>query len=113
VGCVVCGRRQTDPARGASPWQRGVVGGVQVLGCPYCQASGAWARALDTCASCRSTMLVRRLGETVCRACGRVGEGVPAAAATPAAPGTRPDGDATTLADEVSAALDRFFGRAP
>lgn len=108
MGCVCCGRRQTDPAKGASPWQRGVVAGAQVLGCPDCQASGAWAAVLDTCASCRSTMLVRRLGETVCRACGRTGEGVPAAAPAPA----RPD-EGTTLADDVSAALDRFFGRAP
>ncbi len=108
MGCVCCGRRQTDPARGASPWQRGVVRGEQVLGCPDCQASGAWAAVLDTCASCRSTMLVRRLGETVCRACGRVGDGVPAVTAP--AP---PEEGAATLADEVSAALDRFFGRAP
>jgi hypothetical protein len=105
MGCVVCGARQTDPARGASPWQRGVVRGVQVLGCPGCQKSGAWAAALDRCASCGSTALVRRLGETVCRSCGHAGDGVPAESAAGAPPGSG------SLADEVSAALDRFFGR--
>jgi uncharacterized protein (DUF983 family) len=115
MGCVVCGRRQTDPARGASPWQRGVVRGEQVLGCPDCQRSGAWARVLDACASCGSTALVRRLGDTVCRACGHAGDAVPAGdgpalpgdgpASVGERPGTRP------LADEVSEALDRFFGR--
>jgi hypothetical protein len=108
MGCYVCGRRQTDPARGASPWQRGVAGGVQVLGCPDCQRSGAWAAALDTCPRCRSTMLVRRLGETVCRACGHAGDAVPAAA-----PPVRAAPEGPALADEVAAALDRFFGRAP
>jgi hypothetical protein len=53
-------------------------------------------------------MLVRRLGETVCRACGRVGDGVPAASPAPSTEAIGP-----ALADEVSAALDRFFGRAP
>jgi hypothetical protein len=108
MGCVVCGVRQTDPARGASPWQRGVVRGAQVLGCPACQASGAWAAVLDTCASCGSAALIRRLGDTVCRTCGHVGDGVVAAAPGPGAP--PPSG---ALADEVAAALDRFFGRAP
>jgi hypothetical protein len=106
VGCHVCGARQTDPARGTSPWQRGVAGGVQVLGCPDCQASGAWAAALDSCVSCRSTALVRRLGETYCRSCGHEGPGVPAAAPPPAAAGER-----TSLAADVAAALDRAFGR--
>jgi hypothetical protein len=107
VGCFVCGRRQTDPARGASPWQRGVVRGSQVLGCPDCQRSGAWAAVLDACSSCASTALVRRLGETVCRSCGHAGDGV-AAVSAPADP---PPVDRSALADEVSAALDRFFGR--
>jgi hypothetical protein len=106
VGCHVCGRRQTDPARGASPWQRGVVGGTQVLGCPDCQRSGAWAAVLDACAACGSTALLRRLGETTCRACGHTGDGVPAAAPPP----TIPSGN--DLAGDVAAALDRFFGRA-
>ncbi|HEX8003656.1 MAG TPA: hypothetical protein VF519_13270 [Mycobacteriales bacterium] len=106
MGCYVCGTRQTDPARGASPWQRGVVHDVQVLGCPACQASGAWARVLDTCAACGSTALVRRLGETVCRACGHSGGGVAAADAPPPA-ATRP------LGDDVAAALDRMFRQLP
>lgn len=106
MGCHVCGARQTDPAKGASPWQRGVVRGVQVLGCPDCQASGAWAAALDRCASCGSTALVRRLGDTACRTCGHVGD---ALAAPDAAP--EPEPATGSLADEVAAALDRFFGR--
>ena len=107
MGCYVCGARQTDPARGASPWQRGVVRGRQVLGCPDCQASGAWARVLDACASCGSTALVRRLGETVCRTCGNAGDGVAAADAPP------PAQPASGIADEVSAALDRMFRQMP
>lgn len=106
MGCHVCGARQTDPVKGASPWQRGVAGGEQVLGCPDCQASGAWAAALDRCAACGSTALVRRLGETACRACGHAGDGRPAAA-----PPDRAAGERAALAEEVAAALDRAFGR--
>jgi hypothetical protein len=106
VGCYVCGARQTDPVKGASPWQRGVVRNEQVLGCPACQASGAWAAALDRCASCGSSALVRRLGETACRACSFVGDGVAAAGATPARSAER-----DAIAAEVAAALDRAFGR--
>ncbi|HVF06418.1 MAG TPA: hypothetical protein VNA20_16370 [Frankiaceae bacterium] len=112
MGCYVCGARQTDPARGASPWQRGVVGGQQVLGCPDCQASGEWAASLDRCAGCGSTALARRLGETTCGACGQAGDGLPAALPPPRrspAPGS-PAGPGA-LADEVRAALDRAFGR--
>ena len=107
MGCYVCGTRQTDPARGASPWQRGVVGGAQVLGCPACQASGEWARALDACASCGSTALLRRLGDTVCRACGHVGDGVAADGAPPRPPAPG------SLSDDVAAALDRVFRQMP
>jgi hypothetical protein len=106
VGCHVCGARQTDPARGASAWQRGVVAGEQVLGCPSCQASGTWAASLDRCAACGSTALLRRLGETVCRACGHAGDGVPAADPPP-----RRAAERAEIAAEVSAALDRAFGR--
>jgi hypothetical protein len=106
MGCYVCGARQTDPAKGASPWQRGVAGGSQVLGCPSCQASGAWAAALDRCAACGSTALRRALGETACRACGHLGDGVAAAA-----PPDRTAGERAALAEEVAAALDRAFGR--
>lgn len=106
MGCYVCGARQTDPVKGASPWQRGVVRNEQVLGCPDCQASGAWAAALDRCASCGSPALVRRLGETACRACSSVGDGVPAEGASPARSAER-----SAIAAEVAAALDRAFGR--
>ena len=108
AGCYVCGARQTDPARGASPWQRGVVRGEQVLGCPSCEASGAWAASLDACAGCGSTALLRRLGDTVCRACGHAGDGVPAADPPP-----RAEQAARPVSDEVAAALDRVFGRGP
>lgn len=109
MGCHVCGTRQTDPVRGASPWQRGVVGGVHVLGCPACQASGECAKVLDRCAACGSTALLRRLGETACRACGHVGDGVAADGAPPP-----PERDAAaSLSDEVAAALDRMFRQMP
>ena len=106
MGCYVCGARQTDPARGASPWQRGVVRNEQVLGCPDCQQSGAWAAVLDQCAACGSTALVRRLGETACRSCGEVGPSVPVSRETAV-----PRGDRSAIAAEVAAALDRAFGR--
>ena len=106
MGCYVCGVRQTDPARGPSDWRRGVAGGEQVLGCPSCQRSGAWAASLDRCAACGSTDLVRRLGETTCRACGFSGDGVAAAS-----PPVRSAGERAALADDVAAALDRAFGR--
>ena len=107
MGCYCCGARQTDPAKGGSPWQRGVVRGEQVLGCPGCQADGAWAAALDRCEACGSTALLRSLGETRCRACGHLGDGLAAPGAPPRAEPER------ALADEVAAALDRHFGRAP
>jgi hypothetical protein len=106
VGCYVCGARQTDPARGASAWQRGVAGGEQVLGCPSCQSSGAWVASLDRCGACGSTALLRRLGETVCRACSFAGDALPAVA-----PPDRRAAERAALADEVAAALDRAFGR--
>jgi len=106
MGCYLCGTRQTDPARGASPWQRGVVRGEQALGCPACQASGEWARVLDACAACGSTALVRRLGETSCRTCGHAGDGV-------SAPDAPPRAAPPPIGDEVSAALDGLFGRRP
>ena len=105
MGCYCCGTRQTDPVKGASPWQRGVVAGEQVLGCPACQASGAWAASLDRCASCGSTSLVRRLGETGCRTCGRTGESLPAESPPARVLPSR------TLAEEVAEALERAFDR--
>ena len=108
--CYRCGARQTDPVKGTSPWKRGVRAGVQVLVCPPCQVRGDWMTDLDRCQECGSTMLVRLLGETQCRACG---ESRPESAAlhrAGRAPGVAEG--ATGLADEVEAALDRFFGRA-
>jgi hypothetical protein len=62
-------------------------------------------------------MLVRLLGDTCCRACGAsqvdssVGAtGRPVSAAGSGVPAS--SANAGGLADEVAAALDRFFGRA-
>ena len=98
--CYNCGARQTDPGKGPSPWKRGVIDDEQVLVCPDCQRSHDWTADLDRCQSCGSTMLVRALGETRCRACSWTKE------ASGAAP--RADG---SLAQDVEAALQRRFGR--
>lgn len=71
--CVQCGKNQTDPARGKSPWARYVTGGRQVLLCPECQAADpAWPSRSDRCAACGSTRLSMMLGSVVCRACGAI-----------------------------------------
>jgi hypothetical protein len=98
--CYRCGARQVDPGKGPSPWGRGVANGQQVLVCPECQRTAAWQDGLDRCAECGSVALVVRLGEVTCRGCGR----------TWAAAVDSPAGD-PALAAEVSAALDRLFGR--
>ncbi|GII91816.1 hypothetical protein [Sinosporangium siamense] len=100
--CYRCGARQTDPARGASPWKRGVLDETQVLVCPDCQR--AHAPELDSCASCGSTALICRLGEVECRDCGvvRLAETHGRLASS----GTTPD-----LSAEVEAALSRVLGR--
>src|SRR5512142_915559 len=72
--CWQCARRQTDPARGPSPWRRGVLGGEQVLVCPDCSSEPDWDANLDACARCGSRRLVKALGEVSCRACGAAGE---------------------------------------
>jgi hypothetical protein len=73
--CVRCGKRQTDPAKGASPWARYVTGGEQVLLCPACQAADpGWVATSDRCPTCGSTRLSMMLGSVVCRACGGIGE---------------------------------------
>ena len=105
VGCVRCGRRQVDPDSGPSLWRRAVLGGSQVLVCPDCQGEG-WTEDLDSCSSCASTMLVKRLGEVACRACGATEPGPPAARPVPVGP-------AEALAADVAAALDRILGRDP
>lgn len=96
--CYRCGARQVDPGKGPSPWKRGVIGDEQVLVCPDCQSTHDWTADLDKCESCGSTMLVRALGETRCRACSFVKQ----------ATGKVRNADAT-LADDVAAALRRRF----
>ena len=113
--CYRCGVRQTDPERGKSPWRRGVVHDRLVLICPACQDSTDWTAELERCAKCRSTHLIRRLGQVECLDCGLVRE--PEAALIPglvpgAIPGQAPPAPADRgLADEVSRALDRLLGR--
>jgi ribosomal protein L40E len=123
--CYRCGARQIDPARGHSPWRRGVRGDQQVLVCPGCQASTDWTADMDKCGQCGSAHLVRRLGEVECRDCGTVispaevpAEGpallsAPPAAGPPAAgPGERAaTGRAPGLSEEVALALERVLRR--
>jgi|SRR5437868_2030996 len=101
--CYRCGARQSDPVRGASPWQRGVRSETQVLICPDCQHSHELE--LDTCGSCGSTALICRLGEVECRACGQVRL---ARAESQLVTSGAPPG----LSAEVEAALNRVLGRA-
>lgn len=103
--CYRCGARQTDPARGASPWKRGVRDDSQVLICPECQRSHDWTAELDSCPECDSTMLVRALGATTCRACGWSVE-----RQGPHPQGADANGD-TALADDVQTALARLWER--
>jgi hypothetical protein len=138
--CYRCGARQVDPARGPSPWKRGVRGSRQVLICPQCQSGRDWVSDLDRCPNCGGVRLVRRLGEVECRACGQVrepAEDVPTGADVSApvdasAPVTRAAGEgaagtaaedpaatadsaaagdsAAALAEDVARALDRVLG---
>jgi ribosomal protein L40E len=109
--CYRCGARQVDPARGHSPWRRGVKGDEQVLVCPGCQASADWTADMDKCRQCDSVHLVRRLGEVECRDCGMTvlpsAEGglLPAGPAGPAA------ARAPGLSEEVAQALERVLRR--
>ena len=103
--CYRCGTRQTDPARGHSPWQRGVRGDQQVLVCPGCQGAHDWTADLDHCSRCGSARLVRRLGEVECRECGSVSS--PPEAAMVSLEG----GSAPGLSEEVERALERVLGR--
>jgi hypothetical protein len=119
VPCYRCGVRQTDPERGKSPWRRGVVHDRLVLICPGCQERPDWTAELERCAKCRSSHLIRRLGQVECLDCGLVQDAeaalVPDAAGRgPAAAGPGQGHDALadkSLADEVSRALDRLLGR--
>jgi hypothetical protein len=102
--CYRCGARQVDPARGPSPWKRGVQGDRQVLICPQCQSDRDWASDLDRCPNCGSVRLVRRLGDVECRDCDQVSEsaGTGESAAT--------EESAAALAEDVARALDRVLG---
>ena len=96
--CYRCGARQTDPGKGPSPWKRGVIRDEQVLVCPDCQTTHDWVADLDRCEACGSTMLLRALGETRCRACTH----------TKVADGGGGTAD-NRLADEVAEARRRRF----
>ncbi len=110
--CYRCGVRQTDPERGKSPWRRGVLRDQLVLVCPACQESSDWTAELESCSSCGSVHLIRRLGQVECLDCGLVREPeavlIPGlvSAGRPAA--ASPD---TALAEEVGRALDRLLRR--
>lgn len=99
--CYRCGTRQADPARGESPWARGVREDRQVLVCPSCQDGFDWQADLDHCPVCSSVHLVRRLGEAECRDCGWVAPSAPPA----------PVAADSDLALEVEHALARVLGR--
>ena len=104
--CYRCGARQTDPARGPSPWKRGVRDGVMVLVCPECQRDHPWAKEMDRCPSCGSTSLARALGQTTCKTCGTAVPDERMPGDEPTAPSGAPG-----LSDDVSAALARAFKR--
>ena len=106
--CYRCGARQVDPARGDSPWRRGVRGDQQVLVCPGCQADTDWTADMDKCSQCGSAHLVRRLGEAECRDCGAV---VAQAEAVARPPERAPGGRAPGLSEEVARALERVLRR--
>ncbi len=73
--CATCGKIQTDPVKGASPWARGVKGGEQILVCPDCQAANpSWTGDLDGCPVCKGTRLSKVMGSLLCRDCGFEGE---------------------------------------
>jgi primosomal protein N' len=97
--CYRCGARQNDPGKGPSPWKRGVIADEQVLVCPVCQSTHDWTADLDRCEECGSTMLVRALGETRCRAC----------AHAKFATTDRVSSPDDTLSHEVAEALRRRF----
>ncbi|HET8970698.1 MAG TPA: hypothetical protein VFN19_06550 [Candidatus Nanopelagicales bacterium] len=111
MGCLLCARRQVDPVRGPSPWQRGVVvpaegGPRQVLVCPDCRQDPRWVEVLARCERCGSTSLAVRLGQVSCRQCG------PTTAQAGPAEVPVADGEAPLrLGADVAAAIDRVLGR--
>jgi ribosomal protein L32 len=113
--CYRCGVRQKDPERGKSPWRRGVRRDQLVLVCPGCQESGDWAADLESCGTCGSVHLIRRLGQVECLDCGLVREPAPVLVSAPtggdlSVPTPWVGGD-DALAEEVGRALDRLLGR--
>jgi len=104
--CYRCGARQTDPAKGPSPWKRGVRAGEQVLVCPDCQQRHEWVADLESCPLCGSVRLSRVLGQTRCSACGHTWEEQPAERARPAPASTE-------LEREVDAAIGRLLRGEP
>ena len=106
--CYRCGARQVDPARGHSPWRRGVKRDEQVLVCPGCQASADWTADMDKCRQCRSVHLVRRLGEVECRDCGMTVSPDSSSTAESVGPSAV---RAPGLSEEVALALERVLGR--
>jgi ribosomal protein L40E len=106
--CYRCGARQVDPARGHSPWRRGVKRDEQVLVCPGCQATADWTADMDKCRQCSSVHLVRRLGEVECRDCGMTVSPAGSVAAGPVGPSAV---RAPGLSEEVALALERVLGR--
>ncbi|WP_131767173.1 hypothetical protein [Candidatus Protofrankia californiensis] len=116
--CFRCHTRQTDPARGASPWRRAVVSGEQVLFCPQCQQTVGWSEVLDRCGGCGSTHLAKALGSISCRDCGREISPAPPGLDLPAlgpalSPGNAPAQPVSAspeLSAEVEAALARVLG---
>ena len=119
---MACGRQTPNGARA-----RGGAGWCTTVSCSSARAARSgpdWTAELERCAKCRSAHLIRRLGQVECLDCGLVQDaeatlvpaGAPDAAGRgPAAAGPGPGHDApadTSLADEVSRALDRLLGRA-
>ena len=112
--CWQCARRQTDPARGPSPWRRGVLAGEQILVCPDCSSVPGWDASLDACARCGSRKLVKALGEVSCRACGAVSEpgDLVRAAAIGAARSAGPAGGSGPAVGTVARSRDEGLARA-
>jgi len=71
MACYSCEKRQTDPAKGKSPWARFVLKGEQVLMCPECQDKDPkWRSISDCCPECESPKLSVVMGSVVCKDCG-------------------------------------------
>lgn len=80
-----------------------VADGEQVLVCPDCQRQPGWDADADRCSACGSTALAKALGHVRCRTCGAVHESSDAQSGQ--------DSPVADLSADVTAALDRIFGR--